>query len=1045
MMGAGRLPIFHAMRRSGGLLLLILLFFQRPSALLAQQYDLRNFSLEEGLPSASVNGLSEDHAGFLWIATDEGVARTDGVRVTTFGRREGLPIDDVTAVFGARDGRVWIGCRNGAIAVWDAGTLSLLPVNGLPKAAVVGFTELADSTLLVATEGNGVLRISSTEQPAVPMNAGSPTRQVRMVVSDASGITLAATDSGLFRWMDKRWVVLPGVLLPARSVHALFTDDLGWLIGTANGYLELDTNLRPLPPMARSAGVLPITLPDPEVLSILRARNGDLWFGTPAGLVHLSKQGAQPQMKVIAEANGLGHDLVRHVLQDRSGAVWAGTAFGGASKFISDAFMHFTDRDGLASRIVSAMHRTPDGLLWFGTLGGGVASWDGHTVQNHGRASGLTDLHVLALGEDREGYLLVGTASSGVKRFRNGSFEAIGSDRLATARINVLKLDPEGRSWIGTGHGLYMDPGTGTPIPIAPRTIVVNGLAPAGDTIWVTTSTGLYFANTRVRPMELQPIPALPAVTMTGIARDGRGNLWIGTESHGMYRLKGSVVDSLSSESGLSSHGVEQVVLDAYEDVWLGTRRGIDHLQLDEFQERVLRIVNHGAEEGFIGIETFRNAGMLDDDSTLWFGTVRGATRFDPRRTLTEASEPLVHLTDLRLFFETPDWTPWCRSVAQGGIPRDLELPHDKNHLTFEFTGISLAHPERVRFSYILEGYDPEWTLNTSTDQVTYSNIPPGDYVFRVEAGNAKGWSTEPLDFAFSIAPPYWQTMPFRLGTGAFLLLGLGGYIRMRERRLRRDRERLEVMVATRTRELAAEKDRSERLLLNILPASTAQELMTHGSAKARRYESCSVLFSDFTGFTGYSSLMDSTELVSELDHFFKLFDQLCDRYQVEKIKTIGDAYMCAAGLPEPSEGHALNAVLMALGMMDAVDRTNADRMAKGLSPWPVRIGIHSGPVVAGVVGDKKFAYDIWGDTVNLASRMETNGEPGRINISGSTYAQVMDHVEARPRGPIKVKGKGEVQMYFVERLRPERSADPTGRIPNTSTVESIAGPDRAT
>jgi class 3 adenylate cyclase len=133
----------------------------------------------------------------------------------------------------------------------------------------------------------------------------------------------------------------------------------------------------------------------------------------------------------------------------------------------------------------------------------------------------------------------------------------------------------------------------------------------------------------------------------------------------------------------------------------------------------------------------------------------------------------------------------------------------------------------------------------------------------------------------------------------------------------------------------------------------------------------------------------------------------------------------------------------MALGMVEAVDRSNAERRAKGLQEWPVRIGLHTGPVVAGVVGEKKFAYDIWGDTVNLASRMESNGEAGRVNISGPVYAQVMDHVEAQPRGPIQVKGKGQVQMYFVLRLKPQYSADERGLLPNEAfLMSSRATPD---
>jgi class 3 adenylate cyclase len=542
-----------------------------------------------------------------------------------------------------------------------------------------------------------------------------------------------------------------------------------------------------------------------------------------------------------------------------------------------------------------------------------------------------------------------------------------------------------------------------------------------------------------VLPWRLRPVRTLPAVAMSAVVRDGAGNLWIGTEAHGVYRLNGQRRDSLRAANGLASDAVEQLLLDAVQNLWVGTRQGVDLVELDELQERVLRIVHHGPNEGFIGIECFRNANLLDSDGALWFGTARGATRHDPRLAVAELREPSIHLTDLRLFFERPDWSAWSHGTDKRGIPAGLSLPHDQNHLTFHFTGISLAYPEKVRYHYYLEGLDPEWSPITAIDHVTYSALPPGDYTFHVQARAASGtWNEPPIAYAFTIRPAFWQTIAFRVAAVLVLLLGVLAFIRLRTRRLRRDRERLERTVQERTRELAHEKDRSEELLRNILPASTAEELKTKGHADARRYEHCTVLFSDFKGFTTFSSRMDSDTLVSELHHYFSLFDQLSAQHGLEKIKTIGDAYMCAAGLPEPSPTHALRALLMAFGMLDAVERSNAERRAKGLQEWPIRIGLHSGPVVAGVVGTRKFAYDIWGDTVNLASRMEANSEAGRINISGPVYAQVMEWIEAVPRGPIKVKGKGEVQMYFAVRLKKEHSADARGWIGKEALADAI-------
>jgi len=205
------------------------------------------------------------------------------------------------------------------------------------------------------------------------------------------------------------------------------------------------------------------------------------------------------------------------------------------------------------------------------------------------------------------------------------------------------------------------------------------------------------------------------------------------------------------------------------------------------------------------------------------------------------------------------------------------------------------------------------------------------------------------------------------------------------------------------------ERRKSEKLLLNILPAETARELKRNGKATARHYESVTVMFTDFKGFTTIAEKLSAEELVSELDFLFKKFDEIISKYPIEKIKTIGDAYMCASGLPTPNTNHAENIVKAGIEIQTWMKEQN--------NKWSLRMGIHSGPVTAGVVGDKKFAYDIWGDTVNTASRMESSGEAGKINISGSTHEHVKDKFTCIHRGKISAKNKGEIEMYFVEKV----------------------------
>jgi len=241
------------------------------------------------------------------------------------------------------------------------------------------------------------------------------------------------------------------------------------------------------------------------------------------------------------------------------------------------------------------------------------------------------------------------------------------------------------------------------------------------------------------------------------------------------------------------------------------------------------------------------------------------------------------------------------------------------------------------------------------------------------------------------------------IGSSLLLLLLAGGFF-SRWRYIRKSRDII-----------SKEKDRSENLLLNILPAEIAAELKEKGRAEARDFDMVSILFTDFKGFTEASAKLSAQDLVAEINTCFEAFDAIISKYNIEKIKTIGDAYMAAGGLPVPTDNSVKNTVLAALEMQEFIVSRKAAKSAKGESAFEMRVGIHTGPVVAGIVGVKKFQYDIWGDTVNTASRMESSGEVGKVNISAATYELVKDDFNCEFRGEIEAKGKGKLGMLFVK------------------------------
>ncbi|MCB1193011.1 MAG: response regulator [Leptospiraceae bacterium] len=237
-------------------------------------------------------------------------------------------------------------------------------------------------------------------------------------------------------------------------------------------------------------------------------------------------------------------------------------------------------------------------------------------------------------------------------------------------------------------------------------------------------------------------------------------------------------------------------------------------------------------------------------------------------------------------------------------------------------------------------------------------------------------------------------------------------------------------------RQLETSYQESERLLLNILPKKVAKELKDKGNVEPVSFSSVTVVFTDFKGFTMIAETMTPKELVTQLDICFSHFDSVTEHFGLEKLKTIGDAYMCAGGIPEPNYTHPIDCVRVAIEIQNFMNTMKEIKQRTNTPFWELRLGMHTGPLVAGVIGTKKFVYDVWGDTVNTASRMESSGAPGRINISDSTYELVKDFFECEYRGKIPAKNKGEIEMYFVIGIKPELSINGEGKYPNEKFEE---------
>jgi class 3 adenylate cyclase len=382
---------------------------------------------------------------------------------------------------------------------------------------------------------------------------------------------------------------------------------------------------------------------------------------------------------------------------------------------------------------------------------------------------------------------------------------------------------------------------------------------------------------------------------------------------------------------------------------------------------------------------------------------------------------------------------------AKGGISGVYLYRSDQKIDTLEGTPVLQYHEgivfdmikgEGFEYAYYLDGPDSGWSYWTPRSYKEYTNLGRGRYTFLYRCRANGGIISGEGSFRFRVRAP-WYFSPVAWVVYPLLLLFSVLMLRRRTHRLFMERQkRLEELITERTEELQHEKEKSDNLLANMLPKGTAQEIMSKGKAAKTKYNFVTVLFSDIQGFTRIAEEMNPEVLIDELDRFFFHFDSVAEKYRIEKIKTIGDAYMCAGGIPERNRTNPVEVVLAALEMQKYMRAMRDDPANTAARFWDIRIGIHTGTIIAGVVGHKKITYDIWGDTVNTASRMESSGEAGRINISGTTHEFVKDYFVCDYRGRMPVKYKGDLDMYFVTAIRPELS-EPDGS-PNRKFLNKI-------
>jgi ligand-binding sensor domain-containing protein/signal transduction histidine kinase len=756
----------------------------------------------DGLPQEFVQAVTQTRDGYLWIGTLGGLVRFDGVRFTAFdpGNSPGLKDARIVALCPGSDGGLWIGTAAGGVARLERGVIQPFgPAESDDRSFkyVRSLYEAADGSLWVGTSGGGIRRFRkgrriADEEPV------SPGHTVTAILQDRRGRLWFGTTEGL--------TMLEGSRLTRYDtgpfVYSIFEDRAGTVwVGTRQGLTRIADGA--LTTLTRKSG-----FPADAARTIHEDRQGNLWVGTLGqGLLRRSGAG----FASVSTRDGLSNDHVICLHEDREGSLWVGTQRG-LNRLKDVPFTSYSTRTGLSHDVVNSILRTRDDSVWVGTDGGGLDRIRAGRIRVYTAREGLGSDYIGPLFEDAEGSLWVG-GDGYVSRIKGDAVTTFRTaDRGQRLFVSLLGEDGKGRLLVGVSDRplLWFDAGRLLPYDAATDRgqYRFSVLRDRQGVLWFGTVEGLARFQDGRYTLYTQK-DGLPDDTVHSVHEDSRGALWIAT-TRGLCRLQDGRFTSFAGPGGLGSGVVSQVLEDDAGCFWMGGRRGIVRVRrqdLDAYAEkRALSVpfTVYGVEDGMESADYnpayIHPAAARTSDGRLWFATTKGVAVIDPHRLQPNRLPPPVVIE---------------RAVGDDDLlplESGLRVPPGKQKFEFHYTALSFVAPEKVRFRYILEGFDQAWTAAHDRRAAYYTNLPPGRYRFRVTAANNDGvWSPEGASFEFQLLPRFHQTRAFQV-----LVLGLLALAAWSVHRLRV--ARVEARFAT----VMAERNRMARELHDTLAQGLA-------------------------------------------------------------------------------------------------------------------------------------------------------------------------------------------------------------------------------
>ncbi|OFY95939.1 MAG: hypothetical protein A2309_09210 [Bacteroidetes bacterium RIFOXYB2_FULL_35_7] len=764
-------------------------------------YNFRNYTVQDGISQSTINNLFQDYQGFLWFSTQKGFVCFDGINFTNYTTKNGLPGNLVTFIYEDKTQIMWIATNEG-LCKWDRKKfVTYTKKDNLPSYSVFSIFEEDNGTKIIST-ASGIIAFNGKE--FINIIAPDSLLPVKKFFRTKNNQVLCATNKGLYFWKD-------GKILSDNKFqnfqHIIFNDFIEdnngniWC-ATSIGLLKISEN-KTIYQIESCAGK--------KIENITTDKQGTIWVGSEDGSFGYYDGKV---FHSIGADNGISNLSIIDLFTDDENNLWIGGRNGLTKLPINNPFTHYTTFTKNEGIIILGLYRNPGNTLWAATYGNNIIGIKNNRFINY--PLNLKDNRFFDLTQNTNNNFVLASASLGIIVYDTLSRKVIQTIcPTEDTRVYSLFKDSKNNIWAGTSSsGVILLEKDETRIFTIEDGLLSNKVMSVGEdktgNIWIGQIDGGISKFDGRKITSFRKENGFPASYVRAITCDENNRIFMGTATHGIVHVQevgpGIKCSYVRENDGLNSDNIYFLRFDSKGFLWAGTEHGLNRISFNA-NGSVGEIKNYSEEEGFIYMETNINSFNEDNEGNLWFGNTSGITKYTRVLDDINTKEVRIYFTALKLFFENTDWKNYSDSINRN-IPKNLKLPYDKNHLTFEFTGLCYTNPEKVKYKYKLEGQDDKWSPETKEHKAVFSNISPGTYTFLLLAANNDGiWNEEPVAFTFTILPPWWKKAWFVALCIVFLIATTLLIFYLRNRNLIKTKNILEQKVIERTAEVNQQKE----------------------------------------------------------------------------------------------------------------------------------------------------------------------------------------------------------------------------------------------